>query len=317
MLIVVDTLGDPLENLPETNPCHPHPQLLAQPHKDVGCSLRLAIDIANSELQPNWQLTILLPPGIIHLSSPLPEIHCLTNVQLTIQGADPSTQLLLPSPQDPTHPTPQDPTQQDPNAPSRPKQSASEQQKEQEQKQENSHIVSLIDGAGSYRIFSIALGTSVFLKRLKLQNGKHTHGGAMMNSGELIGEDLECSHNRAVNGGCLYNAGSLRVTRAKLFDNRASNCGGGVYIEQPRSGVVTIAHTHFDSNHDHCGHLNSKFHAPDNPGPNNQLEFSPLPLLPAPGSSAVRAQPSEPRGGPKQVIDAAGAIAEGETLSEP
>ena len=93
---------------------------------------------------------------------------------------------------------------------------------------------------------------SLVLKRLKL--GKHTHGGAMLNSGELIGEDLECSHNRAVNGGCLYNAGSLRVTRAKLFDNRASNCGGGVYIEQPRSGVVTIAHTHFDSNHDHCGH---------------------------------------------------------------
>ena len=45
LFIVVDTLADPVENLLGTNPC-------ALPHKDVQCSLRLAIDMANSKQQP-------------------------------------------------------------------------------------------------------------------------------------------------------------------------------------------------------------------------------------------------------------------------
>ena len=65
---------------------------------------------------------------------------------------------------------------------------------------------------------------------VKLHLGWHEYGGAVLNDGVLTSHNLHCVDNNAVHGGCIYNSASLTVNGAFIQHNRASVCGGAVYL---------------------------------------------------------------------------------------
>jgi hypothetical protein len=100
-------------------------------------------------------------------------------------------------------------------------------------------------GASTNRIFSVAVGRSLFLRDLTLTGGDGNgsfstgNGGAIFNRGnlDLYGCTLMSNYAR-FGGGAIHSiSGSVILTASTIADNRADSSGGGVFAES--SGITS------------------------------------------------------------------------------
>lgn len=112
-----------------------------------------------------------------------------------------------------------------------------------------------VDGAGTYRVFSINSGKTVTLNALTITNGK-TGGeaGGILNRGTLNVTNSTISNNSAVGdgtyGGGIRSFGALSVTNSTFFNNKALGAGlngafgGGI----SNSGTLQVFNSTFSDN---------------------------------------------------------------------
>src|SRR5690606_4728952 len=101
-----------------------------------------------------------------------------------------------------------------------------------------------IDGAGSYRPFTIANSTNVTIEAITIQNGSADNGGGISNRGTLTVTNSTLSGNSATSaggiGGSIFNSsGTITVTGSTLSGNSAANSGGG----NDNTGMVTVTNS--------------------------------------------------------------------------
>lgn len=97
-----------------------------------------------------------------------------------------------------------------------------------------------IDGGGTYRVFDIAIGSTVNINNLIIANGLAAgrdpfgYGGGVYNAGRLNLYQVRFNRNQAVDGGAIYNTGTstsnsfLTVENCIFTDNHASRNGGAI-----------------------------------------------------------------------------------------
>jgi len=105
-----------------------------------------------------------------------------------------------------------------------------------------------VDGNDEHRLFSIANGATVELRRFALTRGAAVEGGggAIVNRGTLTLLDSQVSASSAQNdGGAIINfggqmnSGSLTIMRSVVSESRAGGNGGGVM----NTGTLSMANT--------------------------------------------------------------------------
>ncbi len=98
-----------------------------------------------------------------------------------------------------------------------------------------------VDGAGSFRVFSVNAGAALTLQDITVANGNAGagFGGGISNDGTLTVSGGTLSTNGASQGGGIYNAsGTVTVTGSTLSGNTATGNGGGAIFNT--SGTVTV-----------------------------------------------------------------------------
>ena len=114
----------------------------------------------------------------------------------------------------------------------------------------------IINGPGAscapcFRVFNIAVGSTVTLNALTIANGNcdNCHGGGVYNAGTLIATADTFSSNAADFGGGVFNAGTLNVTGSTISGNRAGTSptsgGGGGILSQ---GTLTLVGSTLSNN---------------------------------------------------------------------
>src|SRR4051812_17016829 len=119
-----------------------------------------------------------------------------------------------------------------------------------------------IDGGHQSRLFVVALGSSLTLEQVTLQNGYvyANYGGAIYNSGMLTISNCTLSDNTSVDrsdylsslrgvGGAIYNSGGKVIIANSILSNNLSTganpYGGAVYNQ---SGTVTVSNSTITNN---------------------------------------------------------------------
>ncbi|MGC4031922.1 MAG: choice-of-anchor Q domain-containing protein [Tepidisphaeraceae bacterium] len=110
----------------------------------------------------------------------------------------------------------------------------------------------VIDGNNTGHIFVINPGSTLTASDLTLQNGNtDTSGGAVLNRGDLVLEDVTVKNNRAyLYGGGIYSSGnSVTLNNTTIWGNKTQGAleasGGGIYME---GGTLTVNGTTFGQN---------------------------------------------------------------------
>ena len=91
-----------------------------------------------------------------------------------------------------------------------------------------------------FRLFDVAVGGSLTLKKLTLAHGKTAAlGGAIQNAGTLVLRGVTVSDNAASNGGGIANnvGGTATIIASNLFLNSTTGVGGGAILN---SGILAI-----------------------------------------------------------------------------
>ena len=90
-----------------------------------------------------------------------------------------------------------------------------------------------VDGANTFQIFTVNLGSTVNLQNLTIAHGnaqnilQGEHGGGVENKGTLTVTNCTFSHNTAgLGGGAIDNVGTLMVISSTFSGNNAPNAGG-------------------------------------------------------------------------------------------
>jgi len=93
--------------------------------------------------------------------------------------------------------------------------------------------IPVIDANGIDRVFDIAEATDVTLEGLMIREGEEQQGAGIRNKGVLQLTDIHIFNNEATeDGGGIYNFGSLTVDQGLITDNTAqTGSGGGIYNE--------------------------------------------------------------------------------------
>ena len=108
-----------------------------------------------------------------------------------------------------------------------------------------------LSGSNTHRIFLVRDGISLTLRDLTMQDGMETNGGAILNLGSLVAENVTFSnnHSNVGIGGAIHNDGGSVILRASTFDgNSADNGGSGGAIANSNAGELTIQGGTFNSN---------------------------------------------------------------------
>lgn len=105
----------------------------------------------------------------------------------------------------------------------------------------------ILDGAGQYRILSVAPGVKAEVRNLTLANGSARKGGAVLNRGSLLVSGVTFEQNEARSGGgAVYNdKGDLHVINSTLIRNGARSKGGGIFNNR---GSMTATNCTFTEN---------------------------------------------------------------------
>lgn len=93
---------------------------------------------------------------------------------------------------------------------------------------------------GNYRLLNLASGVEVSLSGITLTNGRSgsNPGGAILNAGTLLLEDVALIDNRSTStGGAIHNSGTLDIRSSSLRDNVSDSDGGAIY----NTGTLTIS----------------------------------------------------------------------------
>jgi len=101
-------------------------------------------------------------------------------------------------------------------------------------------------GAGTNRIFSVATGALMSLRRLTFTGGNGSgatssgNGGAIFNQGTLSLTSCTLFTNSANSGGAIQNftGGQLELTQCTLSNNAATSSEGGAFRNEPNSAVA-------------------------------------------------------------------------------
>lgn len=117
----------------------------------------------------------------------------------------------------------------------------------------------IIDGDGWTRVIEVDTfdqGLSARIARLTVTGGFHPFGGALLNRGVLLLEDVEVSENTGFNGGGVLNTDTLRIRRGSLTGNKAfpdesgaTGFGGGLWSDV--DGYVIIDSSAVSGNNAH------------------------------------------------------------------
>ena len=105
-----------------------------------------------------------------------------------------------------------------------------------------------VDGAGSYRPFTVNGGKHLTIDSLTIANGSAPNGGGIQNgNGTLIVTNSTLSGNSATNyGGGIYNGGgTLIVTDSTLSGNSVTHYGGAIHN---LGGTMTVSGSTFTGN---------------------------------------------------------------------
>jgi hypothetical protein len=112
----------------------------------------------------------------------------------------------------------------------------------------NSGVSIDANGAVSnHRVFEVAAGTNVTMKRLTISGGKEAYGGGIGNSGTLALSEVTLTDNLATYiGGAIYNSfGDLTLTDTTLAGNSGADFGGGILNF---GGTVSLRNTTLTGN---------------------------------------------------------------------
>ncbi len=92
--------------------------------------------------------------------------------------------------------------------------------------------VTLLDGATTGRVLTVASTTDVGLQGLTIQHGQATQGGGVRVLGDasLIGEDVVLRDNEAGFGGAVLTQGTVTLRDSTVHGNLASANGPAIYI---------------------------------------------------------------------------------------
>ena len=99
-----------------------------------------------------------------------------------------------------------------------------------------------INGSNKGRIFNVtSTGELTLTGGGMLTQGKVTEddGGAILNAGSLVIEDVTISDSSASRGGGISNKGTLILRGGSVENNRAADSGGGIF--QHREGTLTMS----------------------------------------------------------------------------
>lgn len=115
----------------------------------------------------------------------------------------------------------------------------------------------IIDADYLDRIFHILTGINVSIRGVTLVNGDVTgveDGGAILNYGNLILEDVEIRNSLANRGGALFNNGVVTMTSSEFVQNTAITDGGAIFNSD--TGTITVSlSTISDNNAENGGGL--------------------------------------------------------------
>ncbi len=92
--------------------------------------------------------------------------------------------------------------------------------------------LTVIDADGIDRVFHVAAGASLSVSNVTITGGNAgtaAYGGAVLNSGGLVFNEVVVTGNVAARGGGVFNAGDLTVADSTIESNRAYVQGGGVF----------------------------------------------------------------------------------------
>jgi len=99
-----------------------------------------------------------------------------------------------------------------------------------------------VSGGGTNQVFSIAIGTTVSMSGITIENGSNTtgSGGGIFNEGTLTLTNSTVSANKAslFGGGGIFNDGRLNVIDSTVSNN-ASDAGGGIF-NTGATGVLNL-----------------------------------------------------------------------------
>lgn len=101
--------------------------------------------------------------------------------------------------------------------------------------------------AAQFRIFKVAAGGRLTLRKLTIENGDTTGlGGGIANYGTLLLQNVNLSHNKAKDGGGIYiaNDATGSVFHSRFLFNSATGGGGGIF----NSGKLFIYLPYFYGN---------------------------------------------------------------------
>jgi predicted outer membrane repeat protein len=103
------------------------------------------------------------------------------------------------------------------------------------------------DTGGLYRIFAVAVGTTVSFVGMTIANGYCLYpdegGGILNDGGTLTVQNCALSGNRAYLGGGIYNSGMLTLSNS-IFSSNLADLGGAIN----NGGMLTVGDSTFISN---------------------------------------------------------------------
>lgn len=111
----------------------------------------------------------------------------------------------------------------------------------------------VVSGGNASRIFRVAAGGNLTIKRVALTGGNGAgtvtggFGGAVINDGALRLEECTLSGNQATfYGGAISSAGTLTLDRCTVSGNSAGSLGGGIYSSS--SGTLAVTNSTLTGN---------------------------------------------------------------------
>lgn len=261
VLIVVGSLNDSGSSELTIDEC------IAQPNHDVaqegltvpsgagrGCMLRDAILLANAQAN-HTLVTVLVRSGRISLASPLPT---LTGRAVQVIGSAPRRYQRAA-----TAPSNEPDALIDPGTPTEDDDDDDAYYPHGETSGQSGPIGTVLDGGGKVQLIRTAVGSSVHLQTLRLENGAalaassdeepgSTAGGAIHSRGTLVLTNVAVRNCRAVHGGGLYTDGPETEAHHSIFTrSSAERCGGCAYVAL--SGRAHFERTTLSFCHDSCG----------------------------------------------------------------
>ena len=289
--------------------------------KANSCTLRSALELANTFSSTRTAVTILLASGTVHLTSTLPEV--LGTLQ--IFGSSPVSGSSIDN-------RPADSQGADPNDAGFDPAAAAEGQAGQ-----SAPIGTVLDGGGTVQILRSAAGSALHLHTLRFERGRAmgdandgrveesgdgdggsgdvraSAGGCINALGTLVLHNVAARHCEAYNGGAIATEGDFESHHSVFEHNVAHHCGGALYYaalgQQTHLNKCVLRYCR-----DACGRQfgreggSSRYALPTG-------AQAALPGGGAPARQLAHGGPHGPGGGHARAIDTSGALAQGPPLS--